>query len=117
MTPPADTVPAVAAFLVAQIEWLTAQEFARQFASDMIDDWGTARALADPNRVRRFEVGPCPEDGCDGTLFANLRPRDSLLPDHVTCDASPEDEDGVLLHSWTADRWMTLGRAVTRLAR
>lgn len=115
MTPPADTIPAVAAFIVAQIEWFTSQEFARNFVSDVVDDWGTARALADPNAVRRFEVGPCPEDGCDGTLIARIRPKDSLLPHDVVCDASPEDEEtGELTHRWPADRWMTLGRKALR---
>lgn len=115
MSPPRDTVPAMAAFIVSQVEWFTSQDWSRQFVSDVVDDWQTARALADPNAVRRFEVGPCPEDGCDGVLVARIRPKDSLLPHDVTCDASPEDEEtGALLHSWTADRWMTLGRKALR---
>lgn len=113
-TPP-DALPAIAAFIVAQVEWFTSQPFGRQFASDVIDDWHTARTLSDPNHTRRFEVGPCPEDGCHGILIAQIRPKDSLLPHDVTCHLSPADEEtGELMHTWPADKWMTLGRKVVR---
>lgn len=113
---PPDTIPAIAAFLVAQMDWFAGQPFARQFVSDVVDDWATAKALADPNRTRRFEVGPCPEADCAGVLVAQIRPADSLLPHDVTCTESPTDEDtGELLHTWPADRWITLGRRVVRV--
>ena len=55
--------------------------------------------------------------GCAGILIAQIRPKDSLLPHDVTCHLSPADEEtGELLHSWPADRWMTLGRKVVRAA-
>ena len=60
-----------------------------------------------------FQVGPCPE--CTGTLIAILRPHDSLLPHEIICDSSPTDDAGKLVHSWTADRWLTLGRQIRRL--
>lgn len=112
---PPDTIPAIAAFIVAQVDWFAEQRFARQFVNDVVDDWTTARGLADPNRTRRFEVGPCPEVGCEGVLVAQIRPADSLLPHDVTCTDSPIDEEsGELLHTWPADRWITLGRRVVR---
>ena len=115
MHAPPDTVSAIAAFVVAQVEWFASQAFARQFVSDVIDDWQTARSLSDPNRTRRFEVGPCPEPDCEGVLIAQIRPKDSLLPHDVTCHLSPADEEtGELLHTWPADKWMTLGRKVVR---
>lgn len=112
---PPDDLPSIAAFIVAQVEWFSSQPFARQFVNDVVDDWHTARGLSDPNPTRRFEVGPCPEAGCAGILIAQIRPKDSLLPHDVTCHLSPADEEtGELLHSWPADRWMTLGRKVVR---
>lgn len=112
MTCPQDTVYALSAFIVRQVDWFLAGPGARQFASDFIDDWQTARSLADPNQTRRFEVGPCPEPDCEGILVALLRPKDSLLPSHVICDSSPEDDEGNLTHLWPADKWMLLGRRV-----
>jgi len=115
MTPPPDTMPALAAFITAQIDWYLAQPWTRQFVNDTLDDWTIARTLNDPNPVRMIEVGPCPEPDCDGQLTARIRPADSLLPHDVSCDQSPRDDDGELLHSWTADKWLTLGRKITRM--
>lgn len=109
---PPDDVYAISAFVVRQVDWFLAGPGARQFANDVIDDWSTARSLTDPNNTRRFDVGPCPEPECEGILVAYIRPKDSLLPSHVICDSSPEDEDGNLTHLWPADRWMLLGRRV-----
>lgn len=116
-TPPLETVPAMAVFITVQIDWYTSQPSARQFCSDVIDDWHTARALNDPNKIRSFAVGPCPEPDCEGTLIARIRPADDLLPHDVTCDCSPEDEDGNLTHIWPADKWMLLGRRVVKKAQ
>ena len=114
---PPDTVYAIASFVVRQVDWYLAGPGARQFASDVIDDWTTAKSLADPNNVRRFDVGPCPEPDCQGILVAYLRPMDSLLPSNVICDTSPEDDDGNLTHLWPADKWMLLGRRVLARGR
>lgn len=113
MTTPPDHMPTIAAFILAQIDWYLSQRWAKQFVNDTLDDWTLARALNDPNPVRMIEVGPCPD--CDGQLTARIRPADSLLPHDVTCDQSPLNDDGQPLHSWTADKWLTLGRKITRL--
>lgn len=109
---PPDNVYALSAFIVRQVDWFLAGPGAKQFANDVIDDWGTARSLSEPNPTRRFEVGPCVEPECEGILVAYIRPLDSLLPSHVICDSSPEDEEGTLTHMWPADKWMLLGRRV-----
>lgn len=114
MTYPDDTVPAIARFLARQLDWCLAQPYTKQLVNDLLDDWATAQRLNDPNRVRSFNVGPCPEHGCEGTLVARIRSKDVLLPSDVTCDLSPEDDDGNLTHIWPADRWMTLGRRIIR---
>lgn len=75
-------------------------------------------ALAKGWRVKRIEVGRCPEvvmilDGeletltpCMGTLHAVTEEDDEgLLPPVVTCDA---DRD----HSWTPWQWHALGRQI-----
>jgi len=116
ITPPADTLNAIAVFLVRQLDWCLSQPYAKQLVNDLTEDWATARRLNDPNQTRRFDVGPCPEPDCEGTLVARIRSRDVLLPSDVTCDLSPEDEDGNLLHTWPADKWMTLGRRIVRKA-
>ena len=73
-----------------------------------------ATRLINANPVRTFEVAQCPEPDCGGTLYARLRPRDGRLPHDVTCNNSPQDDDGQLTHYWTADQWLTLGRHLTR---
>jgi hypothetical protein len=114
MTTPADTIPAMAAFIAAQIDWYAHHEGTRQFVNDMIGTHGDARRLNDPSHVRTFEVAPCPEDGCEGVLVARLRSTDALLPHDVTCDSSPLDDEGAPVHYWPADKWMTLGRRIVR---
>lgn len=110
---PPDLLPAVCLFLTAHSDWTLMQPFGPAFTLDMLGPWETGMSLLQPNEARRFAVGPCPEDGCTGTLIARLRPHDSLLPHEVTCDQSPI-EDGNALHAWTADRWLTLGRKIRR---
>jgi hypothetical protein len=111
---PADTIGHVCAFLSAHLGWSLRQPWGHQHALDLIGVWETGRSLLDPNPVRVFEVGQCPEDDCTGTLIAYLRPQDSLLPAEILCDSSPV-EDGHLTHAWTADKWLTLGRKIRRL--
>ena len=112
VTAPQDTIGHVCAFLSAHLDWSLRQPWGHQHALDLIGVWETGRSLLDPNPVRRFAVGPCPE--CDGTLIAHIRPVDSLLPAEILCDASPV-EDGFLTHAWTADKWLTLGRKIRRI--
>jgi hypothetical protein len=116
MQPPLDHLPTIARFILNQLDWFLSQHgMTKQFVNDTLDDWSLAKALNDPNPVRMIEVGPCPEPDCDGYLTARIRPADSLLPHDVTCNQSPTDDDGNLTHTWTADRWLTLGRKITRL--
>ena len=111
VTAPQDTIQHACAFLSAHLDWSLRQPWGHQHALDLIGVWETSRSLLDPNPVRRFAVGPCPE--CAGTLIAHIRPADSLLPHEVVCDASPV-EDGYPTHAWTADKWLTLGRKIRR---
>lgn len=114
MNPPANTVPAICTFLVSQVDWYLAQPWSRQFANDMLENHHQARWLNDPHRARMFQVADCPEPSCDGRLWARIRPAAALLPHDITCDESPEDDDGLLTHYWPADKWITLGRRINR---
>jgi hypothetical protein len=113
--PPTDRIYAISLFLGGHVTWLLSQAYGPAFCLDMVGPWETAKRLIHPNASRAFNVASCPEEGCTGTLVALLRPQDSLLPAQVTCDCSPADEDGTLLHSWTADKWLTLGRKIRRI--
>lgn len=115
MNPPADTVPSICTWLVKQADWYLGQPWAAQFANDMLENHRQARWLNDPHRARMFEVADCPEPTCTGRLWARIRPADALLPHDITCDESPEADDGTLIHYWPADKWMTLGRRIDRV--
>lgn len=115
VTTPQDNLSSMALFLGAHCSWVLSQAYGPAFCLDMVGPWETAKRLIHPNASRAFNVASCPEEGCTGTLVALLRPQDSLLPAQVTCDCSPADEDGTLLHSWTADKWLTLGRKIRRI--
>ncbi len=101
---PANTVGALAAFVVTSSVWLSAHPAANDAAEELHDlahglPWRTAY----PSGVRRYPVAACPM--CPGTILATLRDTDHLLPSVLACDL---DE----LHVWTADAWRALGRAL-----
>lgn len=126
---PADArLPTVAAWLTVHVTWASAQAWADEYVAEIGALTGRARSLIAGNRLRRIVVGACPKEvpcrwdvnqseaqaaaiygtsPCLGTLSATLAPQDSLLPSSVDCDE-------ILEHRWTADQWMTLGRAVMR---
>jgi len=107
---PQDHIPGICQWLRTRCDWYLAQPFGHQFVLDVTGPWETGLRLLDPNPVRRFAVGPCPQ--CTGTLIANLRPADDLLPAIVICDNTPIDDEGQPEHQWTADRWLHMGRLV-----
>lgn len=114
ITPPPDTLPAIARFIHRNLDWYLHHPGTTQFAHDMLDNHHDAQRLIDTNPVRSFDVAPCPEPDCQGTLIARLRQNDALLPHDVTCDTSPLDDDGNPLHYWPANTWLTLGRRIRR---
>lgn len=109
-TIPEPTIPGRATWLRLRLPILLRAHYAPAFVLDITSPFETANRLLDPNPTRVFPVGPCPV--CDGTLIAQLRPADPLLPAHVTCNTSPLTETGEPEHSWTADRWLILGRMI-----
>lgn len=103
---PHDRLEALAAWLVARVDWCAARPWADEMARTIADTHGEAWRAAYPNPARRIDLGPCPEDGCEGQMVAWVRPADALLPSVVACDV---DDD----HQWTADQWHALGRRLT----
>lgn len=107
---PRDHVADMGEYIARHADWLAAQEYAGE-ASDELRELAHGRPwrIAYPDGVRRVEVGPCPHDGCTGTIRAVLRRVDSLLPSSILCD---QDAD----HIWPASEWITLGRQLGRAA-
>lgn len=75
------------------------------------------RDLALGWQTKRIEVGRCPEvyphpdygdrlQRCPGGLWAILRSQDSMLPEHVTCDACDAQ--------WLPHQWAALGKQLGR---
>ena len=110
---PRNTVPALASWVVSRTDWYAARPWADEIARTITDTWHEARTAAYPNPRSRVRLGPCPEDGCDGTLIATVRRADDLLPSTVDCTAPPADDDE--RHTWTADEWHALGRRISRV--
>lgn len=100
---PADTVPALGAYVARHAEWLAATEYADEVSDELHGLVSDAYPIAYPSGARVFPIGDCPHDGCAGTIKAILRRVDSLLPSSLQCDADEE-------HAWPADQWIALGR-------
>ncbi|MDO8308578.1 MAG: hypothetical protein Q7V58_09535 [Actinomycetota bacterium] len=105
---------ALAGWLARYVDWFLASERAAGFADDVLDTARRARSVRQCNHVSTFEIRPCPEPDCDGTLIATVRSADDRLPSVILCDKSPLDPDtGAQLHIWPAgEGWHNLGRKI-----
>lgn len=103
----AGEVAALGAFVALHATWLAARpgSVPADACDELRDLVREAYPIAYPSGTRIFDVAPCPTEGCPGTLRAILRRSDALLPAAVVC--SQDDS-----HTWTADRWLTLGRHI-----
>lgn len=121
VTPPAGITPAeTAGWLGRHVEWIAASsEHALEMIPWLDDLTRLAKALAYPSGRRRivcsrcFEVTACDVDSheeqrCEGQLTATVAHTDDLLPGVLECS--------VCGSSWTADKWLTLGRKIHREA-
>lgn len=107
ISPPADDVTAMGAYLVRHAEWLAAREYAGEAADELAGLAGRAWGLAYPSGTRRLDLHEsCPY--CDAELTATMRPQDGgLLPSDVVCAGEEH-------HTWPADQWRKLDRLVAR---
>lgn len=107
---PRDEVAAMGDYIARHAHWLAAHPAAGEAADELRElAHGRPWRVAYPDSTRRVEVGPCPHDGCGGTIRAVLRASDSLLPSRIVCDANAD-------HVWPASEWITLGRQLRRIA-
>lgn len=119
---PDDNPRAIARWLFGRMDWLVDQDWTAEFAGNIAETAGEARAQVQPDHPYLVELGPCPErvwdyDGdegpvivkCDGTVVAKMRRADSLLPSVVTCTSRGHDDEEEP-HAWTPAQWHTLGR-------
>lgn len=99
LTPPADSCPAIGAFLVLHLDWLCALPAVdvQRLAADLAHFRSLAYGLLYPSGRRRYDAGQCVEvnwcdvpsrtaQRCPGMLTAFLAPADDLLPASLTCD-------------------------------
>lgn len=102
---PRDSVPSMVGFVMRHVDWLAAHEAAEEWVMEWTDLLRQSRRAAHPSGVRRFELAPCIEVDCTGTLIAILRPSDDLLPSSVSCDTEAA-------HQWPPREWIALGRRI-----
>lgn len=104
---PRDEVADMSEYVARHAHWLAAHPAAGDASAELRELAVRAHRIAYPDGTRVVAVGPCPRDGCDGTIRAVLRASDSLLPSRIVCDANAD-------HVWPADQWLTLGRQLRR---
>lgn len=104
---PDRSVEAMTAFLLRHAHWLCAHTAAADVVAEIDETTARAKRAAYPHRTRKFRVGPCVEQQCDGSLVAVIQSHEQLLPSELRCDIAPE-------HTWPAHRWRELDRRVSR---
>lgn len=106
---PADTMPAMAAYLLGQLEWIRHHRAAAEAVEqirDAVD--GAVRAVDLTPNSSTFLVGPCPEDDeqgvpCPGQVRAYI-PRQLDREARMACGACGT--------AWEPARWMRAGRRI-----
>lgn len=109
--PTLSEVPAMCAWLRPHAITLvdatgTVSEAGRYACAELGDLAGRTSGLLDPSPVRRITIAPCPRQGCEGTVAAQLDPArpDADLPP-LRCDADPE-------HAWSTGTYRQLAAAL-----
>lgn len=113
LTLPADDVHAMARYLGRHAEWLAAQTFADEVATELRElAFGRGRSVAYPSGGRSYplrgvdgQAVPCPGEECGGALWAILRAADSKVPSELVCNV---DDD----HRLPSTSWLEYGQRV-----
>ncbi len=92
------SVPRLVGFLTGQLDWLLGHDAAADFVTEVADLVAAAKAVLEPDPVRRKELGPCGEPGCPHVVLATLRTGRAA---EVACAAG---------HTWSPGRWLLLSR-------
>ena len=103
--PPRD-VAALAAFLLANLDWLSCRPEAREISADVARAGGAARRVTHPDAVKRITLGRCVAAGCAGTLTATVRPGAGAGGALVRCATDPG-------HVWDGPEWTALRRQMS----
>lgn len=99
---PATGEPAqLAAWLAIYRDWAAAQNWAGVYVNVLQELRASARRLIDLPRAPRVPVAPCPEHGCDGTLWSAIREEYDPRPSKVECNTCDAE--------WDSTQWMRLG--------
>jgi len=109
MDTPPDNVPAIAQHVARSAPWLAAHPAAPEACTAMSDLVAAARRITQPSGTRAWTIGPCPEDGCSGTIAAVMRIDGAKLPSELACDTSPD-------HVWKPPQWSALGERIAAAA-
>lgn len=108
--PPSGAEPAqLAAWLAVHRDWAAARDWAGDYVSVLTELRARARRLIDLPRSPRVPVAPCPEHGCDGTLWSAIREEHDPRPSKVECDACGAE--------WDSTQWMRLGQRLKASGR
>lgn len=112
---PADTMPAMAAYLLGQLEWIRHHPAAAE-AVEQIRDAVTGAVRAVDRRPDRLYAGPCGIEGCPGELYAKLGAQ------WVSCRVCSTEYDVAVRREWmltaAEDVWATselISAALSRL--
>lgn len=96
---------AMARFLVRYAAWLAAHPSACDATGEVARLVKAARQVSRSEPLRRVRLGPCVHDGCTGRLVAAFRSHDPGSCTSIRCDTDPQ-------HTWPADLWTELRRAM-----
>ncbi|WNV86433.1 hypothetical protein [Umezawaea sp. Da 62-37] len=95
------SVPRLVEFLTGQLDWLLGHGAGPDFVGEVADLVAAAKAVLEPDPVKRRELGPCGEPGCAHVVLATLRAGKVA---EVACAAG---------HTWSPGRWLLLSRRVS----
>lgn len=95
-----------ATYLGSRLDWCAEQPWIDDMVAEIADTRGKAFALLYPRGRRHLKVGPCPMEGCHGTLTATIADEDDRMST-VDCDEEPS-------HMWDSLRWLRLGHRIEK---
>ncbi|WP_326796453.1 hypothetical protein OG946_14050 [Streptomyces sp. NBC_01808] len=97
---PKRSVPHLAVFLAGQVDWISTQPAAADFADEIEGLVKELRQTIDPEPGGHFTfVKECVQDGCSGTITASLGAGEPVPVRSIACSAG---------HAWAPHEWLLL---------
>lgn len=108
---PANTVPAIGAWLGRHVEWIAGHAAAAVECPPVMRELAArAHSVLNPSGAKRIAIGPCRETvddaPCDGTLYATVRAEDDPRPSVIYCGACRVE--------YGTETWRRFGREYLR---